>query len=57
MRKRLDEYLGYRRRNMQLDEDVWQRWQKDRRSGEREKKDFKKGKYRMKHGLERGGEV
>jgi hypothetical protein len=30
LRKRLDDYLGYGRMNMQLDEDIWQRWQEDR---------------------------
>jgi hypothetical protein len=30
LRKRFDDYLGYGRRNMQLDEDIWQRWQEDR---------------------------
>src|SRR6195952_2344271 len=30
MRKRLDEYLGYGRTNMQLDDDIWQRWRENR---------------------------
>lgn len=54
MRKRLDGYLGYKRKNMQHDEDVWQRWQQDRLSSSREQKEPVKGRYRKKHGLERG---
>ncbi|KAJ5170094.1 Mitochondrial substrate/solute carrier [Penicillium coprophilum] len=45
LRKRFDEYLGYGRRNMQRDEDIWQRWQGDRISGG---KGAKKGKYKVK---------
>ncbi|KAJ5412605.1 uncharacterized protein N7487_006964 [Penicillium crustosum] len=36
LRKRFDEYLGYGRRNMQRDEDIWQRWQGGPVSGGRE---------------------
>jgi len=62
MRKRLDEYLGYgrrNRRNMQLDEDIWQRWQGDRLfAGGEKRKGYKKGKYGVKHEVElRNGEV
>lgn len=30
LRRRFDEYLGYRQNNLQQDEDIWQRWQDDR---------------------------
>ncbi|KGO66589.1 Mg2+ transporter protein, CorA-like/Zinc transport protein ZntB [Penicillium italicum] len=33
LRKRFDDYLGYGRRNMQRDEDIWQRWQEGPVSG------------------------
>ncbi|CAG8893388.1 unnamed protein product [Penicillium egyptiacum] len=50
LRKRFDEYLGYGRRNMQRDEDIWQRWQGGRISGGKE---VKKGKYEVNSGLSR----
>ncbi|KAK4862839.1 hypothetical protein LT330_002972 [Penicillium expansum] len=50
LRKRFDEYLGYGRRNMQRDEDIWQRWQESPISGG---KGVKKGKYQVKSGLDR----
>ncbi|CAI7584579.1 unnamed protein product [Penicillium crustosum] len=50
LRKRFDEYLGYGRRNMQRDEDIWQRWQGGPVSGG---KGVKKEKYQMKSGLNR----
>ncbi|KXG53451.1 Mitochondrial substrate/solute carrier [Penicillium griseofulvum] len=54
LRKRFDEYLGYGRRNMQRDEDIWQRWQGGRIEG----KEVKKGKYKVKPGIDRSrGEV
>jgi hypothetical protein len=54
LRKRFDEYLGYGRRNMQRDEDIWQRWQ----GGLIEGTQVKKGKYKVKPRIERSrGEV
>ncbi|KAJ5876620.1 hypothetical protein N7455_000085 [Penicillium solitum] len=50
LRKRFDEYLGYGRRNMQRDDDIWQRWQGGPVSGGR---GVKKEKYQMKSGLNR----
>jgi hypothetical protein len=52
LRKRFDEYLGYGRRNMQRDEDIWQRWQGGRISSGQE---AKKGKYDVNTGLGRRG--
>lgn len=52
LRKRFDEYLGYGRRNMQRDEDIWQRWQGGRISSGQE---VKKGKYDVNTGLGRRG--
>ena len=56
LRKRFDEYLGYGRRNMQRDEDIWRRWQGDRISAG---KANKKGKYEITSGFgqRRPGEV
>ncbi|KAJ5206624.1 Mitochondrial substrate/solute carrier [Penicillium cf. griseofulvum] len=55
LRRRFDEYLGYGRRNMQRDEDIWQRWQGGRISGGQ---GVKKGKYKVKPGMDRSrGEV
>jgi hypothetical protein len=53
MRKRLDEYLGYGRRNMQLDDDIWQRWQENRFFDGRQDKDMKGKKY-LEHEVKRG---
>ena len=50
LRKRFDEYLGYGRRNMQRDEDIWRRWQGDRISAG---KGNKKGKYEINSGFDR----
>lgn len=52
LRKRLDEYLGYERKNIQRDEDIWQRWQRSRTSGGKE---VKKRNYDVNRGLDRGG--
>ncbi|CAG8075584.1 unnamed protein product [Penicillium salamii] len=46
MRKRLDDYLGYRRRNMQLDDDLWKRWHDNLHPLVTQPK-VKKGKYRV----------
>ncbi|CAI7623315.1 unnamed protein product [Penicillium glandicola] len=48
LRRRFDEYLGYGRRNLQRDEDIWQRWQGD---GVPVEKGVKKGKYEMNSGF------
>ncbi|KAJ5823858.1 Mitochondrial substrate/solute carrier [Penicillium robsamsonii] len=55
LRKRFDEYLGYGRRNMQRDDDIWQRWQGDWSSGGK----GVKGNYKMNAGLDqrKRGEV
>lgn len=50
LRKRFDEYLGYGRRNMQRDDDIWQRWQGGPISGV---KGVKKEKSQVKPGLNR----
>lgn len=52
LRKRFDEYLGYGRRNMQRDEDIWHRWQGGPISGG---KGVKKETYQVKSGLNRRG--
>ncbi|KAJ5920077.1 hypothetical protein N7516_010935 [Penicillium verrucosum] len=52
LRKRFDEYLGYGRRNMQRDEDIWQRWQGGPIAGV---KGVKREKSQVKPGLNRRG--
>ncbi|KAJ5503664.1 Mitochondrial substrate/solute carrier [Penicillium fimorum] len=52
LRKRFDEYLGYGKRNMQRDDDIWQRWQGEGFPGG---KGVKKAKYRMNAGLDQRG--